>query len=449
LQSLAWIKRLTPAFCALTFSIAFAQSPAIPGTPAGRTLSAFLDAFNSADHAKLDAYIHTYDSSETVDDLAGFHAETGNFTLLSIVDSTPSFISFRLKQASDGKEVFGTFSLASTNPPKVKSWTVRLMRPGQTLDTTPVDAAARKRVIDSISTKLTEFYIYPDVAKNMIASLNQHEQHGDYDRYTSGTEFAAALHDDLLAVSSDHHIFVDYDPFNPPPGAKPEDDKPHPPSPEDTARFRKQLEHDNCAFTKVEILPRNIGYVKFNEFAPPDLCGATVVAALGFLAHTDAVIVDLRENHGGDPAMVQFIASYFFDTPTHINDLYNRHDDVIHQYWTQGFVPGPRITAPLYVLTSGQTFSGAEEFTYDMQTQKRAIIVGETTGGGAHPVDGMPAGDHFTIGVPLERPINPITKKDWEGTGITPDVQVPAADALTTAQKLAEKKLSQVSPGNP
>ena len=90
-----------------------------------------------------------------------------------------------------------------------------------------------------------------------------------------------------------------------------------------------------------------------------------------------------------------------------------------------------------YGSERGQTFSGAEEFTYDMQTQKRAIIVGETTGGGAHPVDGMPAGDHFTIGVPLERPINPITKKDWEGTGITPDVKVPAADDLDERRIIA------------
>jgi hypothetical protein len=418
------------------------QPPAIPDTPAGHTLSAFLDAFNSGDHARLDAYVKTYDSSETVDDLAGFHAETGNFTLLSVIDSSPTFISFRIKQAADGKEVLGTFALSSTNPPKVKNWTVRVIHPGQTLDTAPLDAAARKRVIDAISARLTEFYIYPDMAKQMIAALNQHQQHGDYDRYTNGAEFAAALHDDLLAVSSDHHIFVDYNPFNPPPGAKPEDNKPHPPSPEDIARFRARLEHENCSYSKVEVLPRNIGYVKFNQFAPPDLCGATVVAALGFIAHTDAVIVDLRDNGGGDPAMVQFIASFFFDTSTHINDLYNRHDDETRQYWTQGYVPGPRISAPLFVLTSSHTFSGAEEFTYDMQTQKRATIVGETTGGGAHPVNGMPAGDHFTIGVPLARPINPITKKDWEGTGITPDVKVPAADALTTAQKLAAEKLT-------
>jgi C-terminal processing protease CtpA/Prc len=96
----------------------------------------------------------------------------------------------------------------------------------------------------------------------------------------------------------------------------------------------------------------------------------------------------------------------------------------------------------VYVLTSHQTFSGGEEFTFDLKTQKRATIVGETTGGGAHPVRGMPAGDHFTIGVPFGRPINPVTKGDWEGSGVEPDVPVPAAEALTKAEKLAADKLA-------
>jgi C-terminal processing protease CtpA/Prc len=202
------------------------------------------------------------------------------------------------------------------------------------------------------------------------------------------------------------------------------------------------LEHDNCSFSKVEILNHNIGYVKFGAFPDPNLCGPTVVAAMNFVAHTDALIFDLRENHGGDPSMVDFMVSYLFREPTHINDLTNRHDNETHQYWTLPWIPGPRfIDQPVYVLTSHETFSGGEEFTFDLKTQKRATIVGETTGGGAHPVRGMPAGDHFTIGVPFGRPINPVTKGDWEGKGVEPDVKVSAADALTTAEKLAAEKL--------
>jgi C-terminal processing protease CtpA/Prc len=203
------------------------------------------------------------------------------------------------------------------------------------------------------------------------------------------------------------------------------------------------LEHDNCTFSKLEILNHNIGYVKFGAFPDPDICGPTVVAAMNFVAHTDALIFDLRENHGGDPSMVDFMVSYLFREPTHINELTNRHDNTTHQYWTLPWVPGPRfVDQPVYVLTSHDTFSGGEEFTYDLKAQKRATIVGETTGGGAHPVRGMPAGDHFAIGVPFGRPINPVTKGDWEGKGVEPDVKVSAADALTTAEKLAADKLA-------
>jgi hypothetical protein len=416
-----------------------AQTPAIPATPVGQVLTAFLAAFNSQEKAKLDAFIHTYDPNDTVEDLASFAANTGGFTLLSIEHSDSKSITFRVRHKADGKERLGNFLLSSINPPKVDSWTVRTIPPGATIDYAPLDGAFRKRIVDEISAKLTEFYVYPDTAQKMVQALRDHAQHGDYNTLTDGYAFAAALLADLRDVSHDKHLRIVYDPFKSP-GAPPADG-PHPPSPDDIARRRGRLEHDNCLFSKVEILPRNIGYLKFDGFMDPDICAPTASAALNFLAHTDAVIIDLRTNGGGDPAMVQYIASYFFDQATHINDLYNRHDDATTQYWTLPHVPGPRIAAPLYVLTSSRTFSGAEEFTYDMQTQKRATLVGETTGGGAHPVRGMSAGDHFTIGVPFARPINPITKKDWESTGVEPDVRVPATDALTAAQKLAIERL--------
>src|SRR5260370_19281796 len=163
---------------------------------------------------------------------------------------------------------------------------------------------------------------------------------------------------------------------------------------------------------------------------------------MSFLANVDAIIFDLRENGGGAPKMVAMISSYLFDKPTHLNDLYNRKDDFATQYWTLPYVPGTMLAdKPAFVLTSKSTFSGAEEFTYNLKNLKRATIVGETTGGGAHPVSGQRIDDHFMIGVPFARAVNPITKTNWEGTGVEPDVKVPAADALATAQKLAAEKL--------
>ena len=122
------------------------------------------------------------------------------------------------------------------------------------------------------------------------------------------------------------------------------------------------LENQNCTFSKIEILAHNVGYIKFGAFPPPDICGPTVVAAMNFLAHTDALIFDLRENHGGDPNMVDFMVSYLFRQSTHVNDLTNRHENETYQYWTVPWIPGPRLVDQLvYVLTSHQTFSGGED----------------------------------------------------------------------------------------
>jgi hypothetical protein len=413
-----------------------------PDTPAGHTLQKFLDAFNSADHDRIAAYVKEYDPQNNADGLTSFSAQTGGFTLVSIVQSTQDKLSFLVHGRGDNIDAFGILQLASTSPPRVRRLSIRANPPGAKPDDIQLDEATRQKTIEAISGRLTEFYVYPDVAAKMIQAIRDHQKHGDYSSIVDGNEFADALVRDLRAVSHDQHLFVGYDPFTSPDrsGSSP---GPHQPSPAEQERFRTMLQHQNCTFSKLEILNHNIGYIRFGAFPPPDICGSTVVAAMNFLAHTDALIFDLRDNHGGDPSMVDFIVSYLFQQPTHINDLTNRHDNETHQYWTLPWVPGPRLSdQPVYVLTSQQTFSGAEEFTFDLKTQKRATIVGETTGGGAHPVEGMSAGDHFTIGVPFGRPINPVTHDDWEGKGVEPDVKVSAADALATAEKLAAEKLA-------
>ena len=168
------------------------------------------------------------------------------------------------------------------------------------------------------------------------------------------------------------------------------------------------------------------------------------VGAMAFLANCDALIIDLRENGGGSPEMIQLLSSYFFSgEPRHLNSFYYRMDEKTEQYWTQPYVPGAKLAdTDLYVLTSGYTFSGAEEFTYNLKNMKRATIVGETTGGGAHPVRIEVLNDHFAIGVPYARAVNPISKTNWEGTGVEPDVKVPAAQALAQAHLLALEKLA-------
>jgi hypothetical protein len=433
--------RLCLVFSAVAImSVGARADVSTPDTPAGHTLRAFLDAFDSGDHDRIAAYVKEYDPDNDADGLTSFSSQTGGFTLVSIVHSTPDKLSFLVHGRGDNIDAYGTLQLVSTTPPRVKRVSIRAIPPGAKIDDIQLDEAARQKTIDKISEQLTTYYVYPDVAEKMIQAVRDHQKHGDYNSIVDGNEFADALTRDLRAVSQDRHLFVGYDPYVMPAGSS---EGPHQPNPADQARFRQMMEHDNCTFSKVEILNHNIGYIKFGAFPDPDICGPTVVAAMNFVAHTDALIFDLRENHGGDPSMVDFMVSYLFREPTHINDLTNRHDNETHQYWTLPWVPGPRfVDQPVYVLTSHETFSGGEEFTFDLKTQKRATIVGETTGGGAHPVRGVPAGDHFTIGVPFGRPINPVTKGDWEGRGVEPDVKVSAGDSLTTAEKLAAEKLA-------
>ncbi len=164
---------------------------------------------------------------------------------------------------------------------------------------------------------------------------------------------------------------------------------------------------------------------------------------MNFLAYCDAIIVDLRQNGGGDPAQIQLISTYFFDEPVHLNDLYARAEDRTDNYWTLPYVPGPKAAdADLYILTSARTFSGAEEFTYNMKNLKRATVIGETTGGGAHPTGTRIVQRDFILRVPFARAINPVSKTNWEGTGVAPDIACPAAEAFDKAYAMAVEKLA-------
>ena len=406
----------------------------VPDTPAGHTLQAWLDAFNSGDRARIETYVKTIGQSQSVDGMISFRNQTGGFELQSIESSEQMHIRFRVKEKGGPTTAFGNLLVKDGHPPTVATFGVRALPPGAVLENVTMDAAGRKKVIDGVQVDLKEYYVEPATAQQMADALEMHETKGDYDAISDGDAFAERLTSDLQAVSHDRHLRVDFNPFKVPARTEP--------SPEDVARFHRQMESQNCAFDKVEILPSNIGYVKFNAFMDASFCGPTVVAAMGFVAHTDAIIFDLRQNGGGQPAMVTLIASYLFDKPTHLIDIYNRKEDSTTQNWTLSYLPGPRLTKqPVFVLTSKRTFSGAEEFAFDLKNQKRAVIVGETTGGGAHPVSGHVVADYFMVGVPSAKSLDPVTKTNWEGTGVEPDVKVLAADALTTAENLARGKI--------
>ena len=411
---------------------AFAQ-PAFPDTPAGRTLKAWFEAFNSGDRASMEAYIKKFDPARPLDNQMNFRNQTGGFDLLSIDKSERTHVEFRVKEKAGSTTAIGKLDVKDSEPAEVVSFGIRAVPPGVTDADFKIDAAARQRVIEGASAMLNEFYVFPDTAKKMEEAVRARQKAGEYDSITNGDAFAEKLTADLREVSHDKHLGVNFSPAALPKGP--------PPGGPDSAAMRRQLERINCGFEKAERLPPNIGYLKFNMFANPDICGPTASAAMNFLGSVDALIIDLRENGGGDPKMVAYITSYLFEERTHLNDLYNRKENKTEEFWTNTDVPGKRLGGkPVFVLTAKRTFSGAEEFTYNLKNLKRATIIGETTGGGAHPVSGHRIDDHFMIGVPFARAINPISKTNWEGTGVEPDVKVTAAEALETAKKLAVKK---------
>ncbi len=206
----------------------------------------------------------------------------------------------------------------------------------------------------------------------------------------------------------------------------------------------------NFAFTKAEILPGNIGYLKFNGFVGfVDEARPTITGAFRFLAHTKAIMIDLRDNGGGSPAMLSQIESYFFPVKTHMNDIIDRKNDA-QIFWTDpAKAEGLYLQQPVYILTSGHTFSAAEDFSYAMQSVHRAVIVGDTTGGGAHPVGPVPVGLGFVAGIPFARTLNPYTHTDWEGIGVIPDVPARSAGALEAAEKAFFTKWSQTAAAGP
>lgn len=289
----------------------------------------------------------------------------------------------------------------------------------------------KKETITIVDTCLSAFekhYIYPDVVVEIREYLKQKIEKNQYSDITNKLDFTKQLRKDFRHVTKDRHIWIDIM----------ENilitDKAVP-----IEEIIKEKKKNNFGFVEFKWLDGNIAYLLIDGFNDIEYAKETAIHAMGMLANSKIIILDFRNNHGGHGNMVHFISSYFYEDKTQLNSLYFREADSLAEAWTDPNITGKKLLKQkVFILTSKNTTSAAESFTYTMKHYNRATIVGEYTRGAAHWKETFKFPDlGIFLEIPVARPINPITKKGWEGEGVKPDVQVLADEAFEKAIELA------------
>ncbi|GGR71449.1 C-terminal processing protease CtpA/Prc [Nocardioides luteus] len=299
------------------------------------------------------------------------------------------------------------------------------MNAAQTLEPAPL--------IDETIRLLTDHYVFPETAAQVAEVLKRRLDEGAYDGATA-EELAALVTADLQSVNQDKHLRLKHhaEPVSPEQGAAAME------------AIRRDFETSLGGVPRLELLDGRVAVLEMAPMLfPLGWAAEPLSAALTLVSGAEALIIDLRGNRGGDPDTVAFVCSHLLDERTHLNTMHWRDDGRVEQSWTLPYVPGARFggSKPVYVLTSGHTFSAAEELSYDLQQLGRGVIVGETTRGGAHPCDGWTVHPHLEVTVPTGRSVNPVSGTNWEGTGVRPDVACAADEALARAHELALARL--------
>ncbi len=290
----------------------------------------------------------------------------------------------------------------------------------------------KNAIVSSIQTHLNTSYVNLELSNKMITELNKNLKSKKYEDIIDPSEFSKALTEDLQNVSKDLHLKVRFEPKRISHKKRMISDEKQL---EREKRMAMQMAEINYGFTETKILNGNIGYLNLRLFADIKHAEEAATAAMNFLSNTNAIIIDLRTNGGGVPSMMQLLSSYFFDeTPVLLSDFYERQTGEKTQLYSFANVDGKRSTnKPVYILTSKNTFSAAEAFTYTLKHLDKAIVVGEATKGGANRTKRINLNDEFTISVPYIESINPITNTNWEGKGVQPNIKTTEKDAFVTA----------------
>lgn len=297
-----------------------------------------------------------------------------------------------------------------------------------------------KLLIDSICKVLNRLYIFPDAASKISNKLNSNYKSGLYNTMQSRTLLAAQLSDDIQKVHKDPHMKISYFPDI---ATKYEEVK----TAADEKKYRDvrlaRAKENYFGFIKKEILPGNVGYMRwdyFDEFVEEGL--PVFDSCFKKLSTCSSLIIDLRENNGGNSRMVYPLQNYFFHKRTAMNHTIDRSYDTV-KHFTDTRKTKFKLSMPVYILSGHATFSAGEDFTYGLQQAKRAHVVGDITGGGAHPTNDCILGHGFIMAIPTKRAFNEFSKTDWELTGIIPDEPIEASQALNETLLLIYKKLIQ------
>lgn len=307
------------------------------------------------------------------------------------------------------------------------------------LDASVITANSRRDVIEQAAEVIQARYVDPAIGRKVAQAIRQQASTDAFKNDRDPEAFAQALTVELRKLSGDGHFRINYSAqLVPLPDAKAADQYEE----DDDSWAGPAVNH---GFESVRRLDGDIGYLDLRVFAPPRIAADMLQSAMTLLAQSKVLIIDLRNNGGGDSSMDLLMAAYLLDQPAEMSAIYDRPSNRLTRATSPVWVPGRRFggTKPVYVLISHKTFSAAEAFTYDLQAMKRVTVVGEASGGGAHPYERRRLTDHFLIKLPEMRSINPITGTDWQGVGVKPDVPASPELALDKALELAHAAMTK------
>jgi len=300
---------------------------------------------------------------------------------------------------------------------------------------TALDPQTVSEAVSSIAKVVSDEYFDPAVGERAAAHLREYVAHTT-EPFATTNRLAAAVTRELYAATHDKHLAVT---VVAPPAASGSAT-----SGATAAELRAARgARENFGFRQVSILDGNVGYIDLRTFYRLDEARATVDAAMRFVSHADALIIDLRSNQGGSPETVALLAGYLFDEPGRpLFDIVPRSGEAVHYTTPSPAVEGTRGSRPTFALTSSRTFSAGEGFAFILQEERRAVIVGEQTAGAANPGRSYPARAGFEVSVPNGQVRTAKSGRNWEGSGVTPDVPVAADRAQAIALEMATRALA-------